>query len=208
MHATNPWETFYRQKPAWAISWLDHPDDYLRALIKDGTIKKGTALDLGCGVGDKSVFLAKNGFTVTGVDLAPTAIREARALAEKEKVTADFLLADITEMPALKNPFNFVLDFSTFHIIPEAQRPGYFNELQRLTRPGSQYFLRVFSKRAPQHELGFFRSDTTKEITYAFNRGDIEQLFGEWFTIKEERETDFTEGNKKLALDEYLMERI
>ncbi len=58
-------------------------------------------MDLGCGVGDKSVFLAKSGFSVTGVDFAPTALKEARAAAEKERVRVTFILADITKIPEL-----------------------------------------------------------------------------------------------------------
>jgi 2-polyprenyl-3-methyl-5-hydroxy-6-metoxy-1,4-benzoquinol methylase len=35
----------------------------------------GKALDLGCGTGDSSIYLAQHGWTVTGVDYVPTATR-------------------------------------------------------------------------------------------------------------------------------------
>lgn len=235
------WETFYREKPVWSIGWLEHPDDWLRQLIKDGTIRKGTALDLGCGSGEKAVYLTKNGFKVVGVDLSPTALREAKTLAQREKVSVEFRVADATNLVILKEPFDFLLDFATFHIIPEDNRNDYLNEIFRLTKTGlsplpvadfrnppkaetpdtprpkrtdpnpgapSQLFLRVFSKRDPNHSLGFFRSDTTKEITYAFDREDIERLFGSHFKIVGAGPADFSINDKKLFMDEYLMERV
>ncbi|MEK7611257.1 MAG: class I SAM-dependent methyltransferase [Patescibacteria group bacterium] len=223
------WETFYREKPVWAIGWLEHPDDWLRQLITDGTIRKGTALDLGCGAGDKSVYLAKNGFSVTGVDISLTALREAKALAQRAGATVEFRMADAANLVILKKPFTFVLDFSTFHIISEDVRTDYLNEIFRLTKPpstrhsgesatpesdpgrsgiASQLFLHVFSKRDPNHTLGFFRSDTTKEITYAFDKTDIDRLFGSHFKIVQSQPSDFTINNKKLYFDEYLMERL
>lgn len=201
------WENFYRERPVWAIGWLEHPDDWLRKLITDGTIRKGSALDLGCGAGDKSVYLAKNGFSVTGVDISPTALREAKALAQKVGTTVEFLMADATNLVILKKPFSFVLDFSTFHIIPEDERADYLNEVFRLTETKSQLFLHVFSKRDPNHTLGFFRSDTTKEITYTFDKTDIDRLFGSNFKIIAAQPADFTINDKKLYFDEYLMVR-
>ena len=35
----------------------------------------GTALDLGCGEGGDSLWLAEQGWRVTGVDISPTAVR-------------------------------------------------------------------------------------------------------------------------------------
>jgi 2-polyprenyl-3-methyl-5-hydroxy-6-metoxy-1,4-benzoquinol methylase len=52
--------------------------------------KTRTALDLGCGTGTHSIYLAQQGFAVTGVDLSPTAIRRVRAKADQAKVKPEF----------------------------------------------------------------------------------------------------------------------
>lgn len=62
------------------------------------TLKPGTALDLGCGEGADSVWLAAQGWLVTGVDIAETAIARARQFATEEGVSADqirWVVADL-----------------------------------------------------------------------------------------------------------------
>ena len=71
----------------------------------------GKALDLGCGSGQNSVWLAQRGWVVTSVDISPGAIGEARDAATGSGVTVVFDVADITEWrPASR----FDLVISTF----------------------------------------------------------------------------------------------
>jgi SAM-dependent methyltransferase len=58
----------------------------------------GRALDLGCGEGGDAIWLADKGWTVTGVDLSPTAIARARAAAGAAGIDPgriDFEAADL-----------------------------------------------------------------------------------------------------------------
>ena len=51
-------------------------------------------LDVGCGAGFFSVLLAKEGHQVTGIDLTPDMIKNARLLASEEKTDCEFLVMD------------------------------------------------------------------------------------------------------------------
>lgn len=55
----------------------------------------GRALDLGCGVGQNSVWLAELGWSVTGVDISADAIDEARRAARAAGVAVAFDIADV-----------------------------------------------------------------------------------------------------------------
>ncbi len=55
----------------------------------------GTALDLGCGEGGDAIWLAENGWAVTGVDLSPTAVRRAQTAAAASGIDARFEVADL-----------------------------------------------------------------------------------------------------------------
>jgi tellurite methyltransferase len=53
------------------------------------------ALDIACGEGRNSLFLARHGFRVTGLDIADVALAKARRLAGAEGLDIDFRLADL-----------------------------------------------------------------------------------------------------------------
>jgi 2-polyprenyl-3-methyl-5-hydroxy-6-metoxy-1,4-benzoquinol methylase len=55
------------------------------------------ALDRGCGMGPNSIWLAQRGWTVTGVDVSPGAIADARSAARQAGLRTVLDVADITE---------------------------------------------------------------------------------------------------------------
>ncbi len=59
-------------------------------------LEPGDALDLGCGSGQNSIWLAQQGWTVHGVDIAGGAIERARAAAERSGLSVSFEKADLT----------------------------------------------------------------------------------------------------------------
>ncbi len=93
-----------------AIDWelrLKREIPFLVDLV-DG---KGEAriLDLACGSGRHAVALAQQGYKVVGLDKSKSMIKAARKLARKEKVTVDFLVADMVTMKeAVEGEFNLI----------------------------------------------------------------------------------------------------
>ncbi len=132
-------------KPRWD-SGITPPE--VVAQIESGTIK-GRALDLGCGTGTNSIYLAQHGFTVVGVDFAAKAIATARDKAQHAGVAVEFHAADVTRLDSLgmREPFDFVLDMGCFHSIDAAGRTRYAEHLAQLTRPGAVFMLYAFSPR-------------------------------------------------------------
>lgn len=60
-------------------------------------LSPGLALDAGCGDGANAVWLAEQGWTVTGIDVSPTAVSRAAELARRKGVQAAFVARDLTE---------------------------------------------------------------------------------------------------------------
>ncbi|MBT0654308.1 class I SAM-dependent methyltransferase [Geomobilimonas luticola] len=54
-----------------------------------------TAFDIACGEGRNSIFLARHGFRVTGVDISPVGLAKGRERATAESLVVDFLQADL-----------------------------------------------------------------------------------------------------------------
>lgn len=62
-------------------------------------------LDLGCGTGTHAIELTKRGYTMTGIDIAPVMIEEAKMKAENKDLKIDFELKDMRRV-ALPQKFD------------------------------------------------------------------------------------------------------
>jgi SAM-dependent methyltransferase len=78
------WETHYQGLDA---HWGTSPNTILASLLTDLALTPGTALDLGCGHGGDTLWLARLGWEVTAVDIAPTALERVAAGAEASGAT-------------------------------------------------------------------------------------------------------------------------
>jgi SAM-dependent methyltransferase len=75
----------------------------------------GRIVEFGCGVGWLSLFLARRGYTVTGVDNAPEAIAAAIAERDARQIAGvEFLIADYEEFTA-PAPFDCALFYDSLH---------------------------------------------------------------------------------------------
>ena len=87
------WDKIYRKYPLSSLGWeLNRPRPILIEFVEKGLIKKGKILDICCGTGTNSVYLAKNNFSVYASDISITAIQYAKIKALCEKVKINLIL--------------------------------------------------------------------------------------------------------------------
>lgn len=87
-----------------------------------------TALDIACGEGRNSIFLAHHGFSVTGVDISDVGLAKAAARAAMEGVEVDFRRVDLEQYEIIER-YDLILNFNFLlrELIPKelmALRPG------------------------------------------------------------------------------------
>lgn len=105
------YQAWYRYgMPPWGRA--ASPD--LVALVESGRIAPTRTIDIGCGTGATSIYLASRGFEVTGVDFAPAAIRRARKAAADAEVTATFIVDDFTSPTTI--PAGLTFSSTTGHL--------------------------------------------------------------------------------------------
>jgi SAM-dependent methyltransferase len=138
-------KTFYRLG---FVPWDGHPlAQSLRDLIEgDGALTPGTALDLGCGTGDNSIYLAKHGWQVTGVDFVAKAVEKARAKAEANKLTVNFARADVTRLSSegVGTNFGLIVDNGCLHGMSPEDRNAYVREVTAVAAPDARLLLVEF----------------------------------------------------------------
>jgi 2-polyprenyl-3-methyl-5-hydroxy-6-metoxy-1,4-benzoquinol methylase len=99
-------------------------------------LEPGTALDLGCGQGRNALWLAKLGFTVTGLDLSPVAIEQARARAAELGIDATFESVDLLTWDPHGQEWDLVL-LAYIHV-PEDLRRAVHAVAERAVAPGGR----------------------------------------------------------------------
>ena len=87
-----------------------------------GDLPTGTCLDVGCGAGHHSKDLALRGFHVTGIDLSPNGIVQARRVAAAEGQEIDFVLGDIERLPFRDCSFDVVFCSLILHHFPKREK--------------------------------------------------------------------------------------
>lgn len=107
-------------------------------------------LDAGCGSGTNSVWLAKQGFAVTGVDFSDFALSKA---AEQAKMAGlgdgiDFRLGDLTRLDFQDASFDTVFCIGVLMHIPDVEAA--LAELVRLVRPGGALVIAESNANAPE----------------------------------------------------------
>ena len=109
------------------------PSTELQRVVCQHAIPPCRALDLGCGTGTNCIWLAQQGFDVTGIDVAPLAVERAEARAHAAGVTANFTVADVLHLPDLHGPFEFFFDRGCYHAVrrnaPELYAPAVARQL-------------------------------------------------------------------------------
>ncbi len=88
-------------------TWSNDPDPLLVEMV--GGLPAGEAIDLGCGPGRNAIWLAQQGFRVTGVDSSRVGLRQARERARAAGLDLNLLAADLTKLQLPAGSFDLVV---------------------------------------------------------------------------------------------------
>ena len=121
----------YKNMPIGDIPWnIAEPPEALVGLIKSGIILPCKTIDFGCGTGNYAIYLAGQGFDVTGIDISPTAVKIAEGNAEKKGEKCTFIAADVLgDLQEVKETFDFAYDWELLHHIFPEQRKKYIENV-------------------------------------------------------------------------------
>ena len=144
-----PPRRWYDLMYVFAPPWEPGIRDELRTLVRSGrltpeTLPPGRAVDLGSGIGANSIFLADEGFEVTGIDFSKVAVRRAELAAKgKPARRIRFVRGDVTadSIPGVTVQFDLAIDTGTLGRLRGRHRDRMAATVKRLVRPGGVFVL-------------------------------------------------------------------
>ncbi|AEN10105.1 MULTISPECIES: class I SAM-dependent methyltransferase [unclassified Streptomyces] len=149
------WDGFYEDRSRPVPFFVAKPDENLVSYVRRGLVAPGRALDLGCGPGRNSLYLASLGFTVDAVDLSPGAVAWAEERAREAGADIRFRCGDAFAEGegAPAGPYDLVHDSGCFHHLPPHRRVSYLALVDRVLAPGGHLALNCFASGAMGSEL-------------------------------------------------------
>ncbi|MBF8191911.1 class I SAM-dependent methyltransferase [Nonomuraea sp. K274] len=172
------YDFMYRVGAPWETS---APRPELAELLAGGEISRpGRALDLGCGDGTQTVFLARQGFETTGVDFSPVALAKAREAAGRAGVEVDLVRADFTadRVDGVRGPYDLIVDYGSLDDAPPARRKVTAAHVAEWTRPGGLVLMWCF-----YNDIPWWRWERMR-YPGRLRPGEERELYEEAFTIR------------------------
>jgi len=150
----------------------------IRLMLKD--VKNKKILDLGCGTGRHSIFMAKKGASVVGVDFSEAMLKIAKSRARTPKSKIEFKKADITrKLPFESGTFDIVICSLVLNHIKNLL--PIFKEASRILKPdGIFIFSNTHPESVPKKTYPLFRKKGAEIYTNIFGH-----YFSEYVSLAE-----------------------
>lgn len=160
-----------------------------------GDLKGKRVLHLMCHFGQDTLSMARMGAEVTGLDLSPRAIEEARKLAEKAGLQATFVNADLYSAPEhIEGQFDIVfMSYGTVGWLPDIKKWG--RVVGDFLKPGGKFIFAEF------HPALWMLDEEYKLVKYRYFTGspEIIDTEGTYTDVKEEKLQTMISWNHGLA---------
>ncbi len=186
--------------------WGLQADRYLAQHLDK--VKRGVALDVGCGEGRHSLFLAQQGFKVDAVDISEKAVEKLTKYAEEYGVK-EFITGKVGDIRSIKLGKDYDLVILSF-VFPFLNRRDILTVLEKvshsLKRGGCIYVsalttddveYKMYSQNQTPLELRTYYSKGLKCACYFFEEGELKTLFSDFNII------DYTETVVELPREPY-----
>lgn len=200
------WEKEYKERKDLPSSRTNKPSRALLTFLENHTLEDGQVMDIGSGFGRNSIYLANLGRDVVGIEIAETAIKEAKNKATEVGVgdKTEFIELNVgdKEWPFEDNQFVLVLDMMVLHVLSKEERENYAKNLTRVLKPGGFFVFYTIAADSPAAQELFKSSPGPEPDSYiipqsgmiekGFTREELEKLFSPLKMEEFDRKTEFT----------------
>lgn len=147
-------DIFYNNSDAYFEVLKNEPEEYYQEFIKlvIRYLNRGNILDLGCGTGQSSYYLARAGFNVTGFDFSSRFINYAK---EKYK-NIEFRQGDIEKSQLLDNNFDAAVAYNVLEHLANPEKG--LREMARVVKGGGLIIIQSPNLLSPKLPLSAIKN--------------------------------------------------
>jgi len=162
-------------------------------------IEASRILDLGCGAGRNSIYLARWEFDVVGVDVSRSALRKAKSRSEAEGVeNVAMVRASMTHLPFIDHSYDVVISVSVIHHAVKEAIGKTIGEIHRVLKDNGLFLANLLSIKDYRYGSGlkiedgtfrvleYFEDKQFEEVHHFFSQEEIQILLSSFKTISVE----------------------
>lgn len=168
------WEPLYRDDSVYAFG--AEPSDDVRQMA-DHFPPGGRILDIGCGDGKNSLYLAEHGFRVDAFDLSTDGVAKLLRLAEKRQVSVNAWPQDLAQF-AFSQQYDAILSHGVLFFVEKADWQRLLQDAKEHTAPGGYHLIKVFTNAAP------VPPDLTAFVKGLFDEGELSAIYADWEIVE------------------------
>lgn len=163
-HDTRIVDQFTRwAKPFAELAIHAETESMAQTLAACAVTKDMKVLDVACGPGIVACELARVGAEVTGIDLTPAMIEQARMRADRENVRVAYHIGNALHLPFQGNSFDRVVTRYSFHHMQEPEKV--LAEMVRVCRPGGRVIV-IDATPAPECQKNYDRAEMLRDPSH------------------------------------------
>lgn len=189
------WEELFRTKP-----WGRYPpEELVRFIARTFPAPAGlAALDLGCGGGANTWFLAREGFAVVAIDGAAAAIEQTRAVLDRDALSARLVIGDLATLDVGNAAFDVAVDVSAIQHNDRAGAERIVARVHDALRRGGWFFTMLVGTDTTGYDSGADLGDGTfrditigplagRGIVRSYAREDVTKLLARYGSVSIDR---------------------
>jgi len=167
------WEQTYQDKSVSTFSKGPTVDlkEYAHILHNQSLV-----LDVGCGEGRNSIFLAAQNHIVEAFDLSEAGIEKAKMIAESMNLNIKFWQQNLSEF-VFQKEYDVILSHGVLHLPEKQYRDKFICDAQENTKKGGFHFIGVFTDRLPA------TPDNAPFTKSLFRVGELTEKYSGWEII-------------------------
>ncbi len=128
-------------------------------------------LELGAGEGRNSLYLARQGFHVTAIDAAPTAIARLKAIAQKEGLTVTAIALPVEEYP-FRQTFDLIIATGLLHFLPPQIGNSIIAKMKAATRVKGLNLIATLASDHPR-----------RQMPHIYKNQELKKLYQDWHIL-------------------------